>query len=207
MGFWGWPLAQPDAIENAIQAAIGIRNEFSAAAQQPQHDLVDFQVGIGLATGLAVAGKIGTVDHMKVTVFGPVANRAARLESMTRQFGAAILLDDATANVARQRVPVSQAEVRRLLKVRPLGMDQAVEVSELVCPPQDGGESTAPVVVDRSHFDKAIAAFESGDWEQAAQLLGEIAPDDVTRFVQKVIRWHDSVPPPDWDGVLPLQKK
>ncbi len=37
--------------------------------------------------GIAVAGRIGTVDQVKVTVFGPVVNLAARLESMTKQRG------------------------------------------------------------------------------------------------------------------------
>ena len=84
MGFWGWPLAEPQAAQQAAMAALGIRSQFEAAARQPEHPLADFRVGIGIATGPAVAGKIGTADHVKVTVFGPVANLAARLESMTR---------------------------------------------------------------------------------------------------------------------------
>ena len=52
-------------------------------------------MGIGIATGRAVAGKIGTVDQVKVTVFGPVVNLASRLEGMTKILHAPILLDDA----------------------------------------------------------------------------------------------------------------
>ena len=44
-----------------------------------------------------VAGKIGTADQVTVTVFGPVANLAARLEGMTKQVQAPILIDAATA--------------------------------------------------------------------------------------------------------------
>ena len=84
MGFWGWPLAQPDAAVRACLAALAIRAEFAATAQRPDDPLADFRVGIGIATGRAVAGKIGTVDQVKVTVFGPVVNLASRLEGMTK---------------------------------------------------------------------------------------------------------------------------
>ena len=85
MGFWGWPIPQEDAALRACRAALGIRAEFAASAAQPQHRLANFRAGIGIASGRAVAGKIGTVDQVKVTVFGPVVNLASRLEGMTRQ--------------------------------------------------------------------------------------------------------------------------
>ncbi len=94
MGFWGWPLPQPDAAVRACQAALAIRAEFEAAAQRSEDPLADFRMGIGIATGRAVAGKIGTVDQVKVTVFGPVVNLASRLEGMTKILQAPILLDE-----------------------------------------------------------------------------------------------------------------
>jgi adenylate cyclase len=91
MGFWGWPVAAGDAPERAVRAALSIQAQFAAAAKEQGHPLADFKVGIGIASGRAVAGKIGTADQAKVTVFGPVANLAARLESMTRSVHAPIL--------------------------------------------------------------------------------------------------------------------
>src|SRR5262249_27611832 len=71
MGFGRWPRAEPAATQKAALGAWGIRAQFEAAAREPNHPLADFRVGIGIATGRAVAGKIGTADHVKVTVFGP----------------------------------------------------------------------------------------------------------------------------------------
>ncbi|OYV93006.1 MAG: hypothetical protein B7Z73_04035 [Planctomycetia bacterium 21-64-5] len=84
MGFWGWPIAQENMVERACSAALAIRLAFETAARDPSHPLADFRVGIGLATGRAVAGRIGTTDQSKVTVFGPVVNLASRLEGMTK---------------------------------------------------------------------------------------------------------------------------
>ena len=79
MGFWGWPFETSSSVLNAAQAALAIRSEFEAAAAIPDHPLAGFRTGLGIATGKAVAGRIGTVDQVKVTVFGPVVNLAARL--------------------------------------------------------------------------------------------------------------------------------
>ncbi len=132
MGFWGWPLAQSDAVERAAAAALAIRAEFEIAANVTNHPLADFRVGIGVATGRAVAGKIGTSDHVKVTVFGPVVNLAARLESMTKFVGAPILLDRTTAAALQSRLSPELVRIRRIAKVRPYGLATAVEVSELL---------------------------------------------------------------------------
>src|SRR5262249_3698897 len=112
MGFWGWPLAQPDRGRRAALAALGIRSLFEAVARQPEHLMADFRVGIGIGSGPAVAGKIGTVDQVKVTVFGPVVNLASRLEGMTKLLRASVLLDEPTAQMVREQVPPTMARVR-----------------------------------------------------------------------------------------------
>src|SRR6185295_5076579 len=84
--------------------------------------LSDFRVGIGIASGRAVAGKIGTVDQVKITVFGPAVNLASRLETMTRQLRASILIDPPTAAVIRATIPREICRVRRLAKVLPVGL-------------------------------------------------------------------------------------
>jgi adenylate cyclase len=109
MGFWGWPLPQPDAAERACRTALAIRREFSAA-NRAGDPLRNFRVGIGIASGRAVAGKIGTVDQVKLTVFGPVVNLASRLEGMTKQFKAPILMDEPTAAAIRQAVGPSSTD-------------------------------------------------------------------------------------------------
>ena len=103
MGFWGWPLDQADRAIRAIEASIQIKSEFAKINLDPEHPLKDFQMGIGIATGSAVAGKIGTSDQVKVTAFGPVVNLASRLEGMTKWFGGSILLDEETVNQVRDQ--------------------------------------------------------------------------------------------------------
>jgi adenylate cyclase len=164
-----------------------------------------FRVGIGIASGRAVAGKIGTVDQVKVTVFGPVVNLASRLETMTRQLRAAILIDPPTAAVIQASVSPQIARVRRLARVRPVGLSQPLDLFELLPP-----AGTAGVLTDANlaAYSAALEAFESRDWPRALQLLHQVPPEDEAKdFLTLFIARHNRVPPEGWDGVIPLEAK
>jgi adenylate cyclase len=199
MGFWGWPLAQPDAVERACRAALGIRAAFSAPTMS------GFRVGIGIASGRAFAGKIGSTDQVKVTVFGPVVNLASRLETMTKQLRASILIDPPTAAVLRSSVPASIARVRKLAKVRPVGLAAPLEVSELL-PPADANPELTDAHIEA--YESALAAFQQGDWNEALRRLHLVPPDDQAKdFLTVFIAHHGRTPPPGWDGSIPLDGK
>ena len=205
MGFWGWPFPQPDSVQRACRAALGIRAEFEAASSQEHHPLSDFRMGIGIATGRAVAGKIGTVDQVKVTVFGPVVNLAARLESMTKVLRAPILLDTATATCARQVFSPDESRVRRVAVVKPYGFQNSLEVSELL-PPQ----SQYPQMTDEdiAAYEAALESLLARDWQKAFQLLHQVTAEDrVKDFLTVFIAQHNRTPPDGWDGVIPLSAK
>jgi adenylate cyclase len=197
MGFWGWPLPQHDAVLRTCCAALAVRKEFEATA--------GFHAGIGVATGKAVAGKIGTVDQVQVTVFGPVVNLASRLEGMTKILRAPILLDEATAKAVRRQVPREVARVRRLAVVRPYGMDTSLEVSELLPPLSEYPELTDDHLVC---YESALAAFLEGRWSEAFELLHHIPSEDrVKDFLTVYIAQHNRTPPRRWDQVIPLASK
>lgn len=205
MGFWGWPLPQPDAALRACAAALAIRKEYAAAARQPNHPLADFQVGIGLATGRAVAGKIGTFDQTKVTVFGPVVNLASRLEGMTKLLHAPILMDEPTSAALRHAVGPEVARFRRLARVRPFGMETPVLVTELLPP-----FSEYPNLTDAhlAAYERAVDALLASRWTEALEHLQEVpAQDQAKDFLTVFIGQHNRTPPADWDGVIGLSSK
>jgi len=197
MGFWGWPLPQRDAVLRTCRAALAIRAQFEATA--------GFHAGIGVATGKAVAGKIGTVDQVKVTVFGPVVNLASRLEGMTKMLRASILLDEATAKVVRRDVPREVARMRRLAIVRPYGLDKPLEVSQLLPPVSDYPELSDQHL---GFYESAFDAFLAGRWSEAFELLHHIPSEDRGKdFLTVYIAERNRTPPPNWDGVIPLANK
>ncbi|MBX3413790.1 MAG: adenylate/guanylate cyclase domain-containing protein [Pirellulales bacterium] len=205
MGFWGWPLPQHDRIHRVCRAATAIRTAFEEAATRSGDALADFRMGIGIACGRAVAGKIGTVDQVKVTVFGPVVNLASRLEGMTKILRAPILIDETTAEQIRASVPAEIARIRRLAVLQPYGMDTAVEVSELLPPEKD-----YPLLTDEHlrTYEAALEAFLAGRWGEAYELLHRLPASDRPKdFLTVYIAQHDRTPPRNWDGVIRLTSK
>lgn len=205
MGFWGWPVDDAEKTRQACLAAIGIRTQFEIAARRPDNPLAGFRVGIGIATGNAVAGKIGTADQSKIGVFGPIVNLASRLEGLCKILAAPILVDEATAAVARGSLEGSYARVRRVARVRPAGMETVVEVSELLPPLVE-----MPQVRDEhiEAYERALDAFIAGDWAQAMEHLHLVPPADrVKDFLTAYILQRNRVPPPGWDGVVTIETK
>ena len=209
MGFWGWPLEQSDSPMRAVEAAIRIRSVSSDSDRD-----TGFRCGIGIATGRAVAGRIGTVDQVKVTAFGPVVNLASRLEGITKAFGVQIIVDQSTASALRNpaaAAPAAQSDetgrvkTRRLARVRPAGLKTAVDIFE-VLPKPDGNQQT---LTDEqvSEYERSLEALIRGDWDEAHERLHALPawdrPKDV--LLATILR-HNRVAPPNWTGVIDMPK-
>ena len=205
LGFWGWPFASEEAPLHACRAALAIRAAFAETSQQPGHPLANFTAGIGIARGRAMAGKIGTRDRVTVTVFGPVVNLASRLEGMTKQLNVAILLDEASAEIVRERMSDSEARTRRLGRVLPYGMERPLMVSELLPPADQFPELTDQHI---QIYEEGVQHFVEGRWEQAYRCLHQMPPADRAQdFLTLRIAQHNRTAPRDWDGIIRLPSK
>ena len=205
MGFWGWPLDPGQAPLQACRAALRIRDAFVCASQHTGHPLADFRIGIGIASGLAVAGKIGTVDQVKVTVFGPVVNLASRFEDLTKTLRASILIDAATADSVRPVLSADEARLRRVARLRPPGLQTPVAVSELLPPVDSFPEMPDEGIVA---YERALDALQAGDFEQAFTLLHHVPADDrVKDFLTVFIAQHGRAAPANWDGIIALPER
>jgi adenylate cyclase len=205
LGFWGWPIASAESPLNACRAALAIREEFSRAQADPNHPLRDFETSIGIAHGRAVAGKIGTREQVKVTVFGPVVNLASRLEAMTRELHVSILIDESLDTRVRSSLPADEGRVRRLMKVQPYGMDRPLFVSELVA-----GELQLPLLTAQhlADFERGVDAFLEGRWADAWSFLHRMPAEDRAQdYLSMLITQHDRRAPAGWDGVVRMKKK
>jgi adenylate cyclase len=205
LGFWGWPLKLENGPLPACCAALDILRIFRQAAARPQcSGLSDFRVGIGIACGTAIAGRIGTKQQAKVGVFGHVVNMGSRLEGMTKQIGVPLLVDGPTAKYVRTSLPASIGRCRRIGLIRPVGVRGPIDVSELLPPEEDSHIKNAHLEI----FDGAVAAFESVNWDDAVELLSAMpARDRAKDFLLMQIASHNYDPPQDWDGVIRLTGK
>jgi adenylate cyclase len=205
LGVWGWPINSDESALNACRAALAIREEFGKAQADPENPLKDFETSIGIAHGRAVAGKIGTREQVKVTVFGPVVNLASRLESMTRELHVSVLIDEFLDQQIRQKMSPTEGRVRRLLQVLPYGMDRPLLVSELV-----PAEHRSPLLTDQhlADFEKGVTSFIAGQWGDAWKYLHRMPAEDRAQdYLSMLITQHDRKSPADWDGIVRMKKK
>ncbi|MAI71127.1 MAG: adenylate/guanylate cyclase domain-containing protein [Rhodopirellula sp.] len=199
MGFWGWPLQQQDASLRAAEAASRIVIESNQALAETM-----FGFGIGIATGRAVAGQIGTIDQVKVTAFGPVVNLASRLEGLTKLFGAKVIVDHDTA-MAIKKSNDHQFQLRRLALVRPAGLEKEIEAWQLLEPSKPDVQVLSAGQI--ASYEASLDAMIGGDWGKAYELLHAIPTWDRPKDVLlSIILRNNRVPPDDWDGVIKLPK-
>ncbi|MBV1689729.1 adenylate/guanylate cyclase domain-containing protein [Novosphingobium sp. G106] len=95
MAFWGAPVASPNHAEQAVAAAL----DMSAALEDLRGQLgtlgAELEIGIGIHSGRAVVGFIGSNDRLDYTVIGDTVNLASRIEGLTKGI-ARVLVSEAT---------------------------------------------------------------------------------------------------------------
>jgi class 3 adenylate cyclase len=119
VAIFGAPLQQPDHAARAIRAA----RKVAAATRDPTQSPGGFAMRIGLNTGEALVGNIGTRRRFDYTVIGDTANVAQRIEQANKDFGTTVLVSAATARAAGAAL-----DIIALGSARVKGRDGTVEV-------------------------------------------------------------------------------
>lgn len=112
----------------ALQASLLMRAELDFFNLEQEESGVQIECGIGLHAGPVVSGLIGSPQKRSYTVIGDTVNTASRLEGMTRQLGAGILLSEEV----KQATGTSRLLLRPLGKFSPKGRKQSVMVYDLL---------------------------------------------------------------------------
>ena len=123
MAYWGFPIEHDDHPFLAVCAAIKMKEAMDAWNADPAKP--PLKIGIGINTGEAVIGNVGSQDFMDFTVIGDAVNLASRLESLNKEFGTTIILSEATWLRVKDRV-----EGNLLGEVKVKGKEQAVLIYE-----------------------------------------------------------------------------
>ena len=147
MVLWGAPAELDDAPFHACTAALELQARADALNRQWRaRGLEAFETRIGIHTGVAVTGVLGSNDRLAYTAFGDTVNVASRIEGINRDLGTRVLISQATFDELNGRLAT-----RRIEQVALRGRQTRVALYELTEP-----ESTEPTDVTPGLNEKGL---------------------------------------------------
>jgi adenylate cyclase len=205
MAFWIPPFsAGDDHASDACLAALAQQEAITALrAQLPEitgmrRDPPKLVIRMGIATGEAVVGTIGSASAQSYTVIGDTVNLASRLESINKIYGSSIILSEETYRLAQQVI-----EARELDLITVAGKTESVRIYEVM---GRVGKLEPEQSELRELFADGLAAYRQQDWDEAQahfeSCLRTAEEDGPARlFLERIALLRSAPPPADWGGI------
>jgi adenylate cyclase len=193
------PQPVPDHAARACRAALCAQRRLRDLQPQWEREgKPTFRARVGLHTGDALVGNIGTPERFGYTAVGDAVNLASRLEGLNKLYGTYILASEQVCAAAGPGF-----EWRRLDRVAVMGRSAGTLVSELL---GECGEVAPDVLRARDLYEQALDAYFARQFDEAAhgfRAAAALRPDD--RAARMMARRADDLeifqPAADWDGV------
>ena len=170
MAYWGPPFTdEADEARLACLAAIDMMDRIGGLRKELPELLgvrtipTECDLRIGIATGEALVGSIGSEFMMSFTVMGDTVNLASRLESANKFYGTRCLVSQATIAAAAQAV-----EAREIDRLVVAGQTRPQIVFEIM---GRAGELSAEQIALRAHYSEGLAAYRARHWDEATSAL------------------------------------
>ena len=211
MAYWGPPfIEEAEQARLAGLAAVDMVGRVTLLRQELPELLgvrnisVDCDIRIGIATGEALVGSIGSDFMMSYTVMGDTVNLASRLEGANKAYGCRCLISQATAALSQDAF-----ELREIDRLVAVGQSQPQTVFEIM---GRKGELDPTQLLLRTHYAEGLAAYRAQQWDGArsafARALEAVAGDGPSKtFIERIAALRQNPPPADWDGAWHLESK
>ena len=210
MAFWNAPL---DDAEHAIhgcrsalamvEAMAPLNQRLEQEAKEEGRKHLDLKVGLGLNSGEAVVGNMGTAQRMDYSVLGDTVNTAARLEGQSKTYGVDIVIGPNTYAQVQDFATIELDNIQVKGKTVGLLIYALMGDEELAKDPE--------FIAVKEAVSGMIAAYVSQDWAKARELMAKVRELAGDRFKLDVlcdlyegrIKAYEIDPPPaDWDGIF-----
>lgn len=202
VAMFGAPADDPEHARNAVAAALQCRDRLEELNEHhPAFRGRGLAHRIGLNSGEAVVGNIGSRRRFNYTVMSDTVNLASRLEGANKYFGTVIMASEMTVNKSR-----SAYTWRELDMVRVQGRDEPIRVYE---PLAEKNQETQEQGVRAATYAMGLACWRARDFAKAAELFESAAGDDppCKYFARRARTLAAHPPPADWTPVNTLEGK
>lgn len=202
VAMFGAPVDDPAHARNAVHAALKCHEKLAELnANHPAFAGHGLSHRIGLNSGEAVVGNIGSRRRFNYTVMSDTVNVASRLEGANKYYGTAIMASETTM------VQTGDSFAwRELDAIRVLGRGEAIKVFEPLS--ARGAESAGQTKV-AAGFAEGLTCWRARDFVEAAAAFEGVAEVDPasSMFAKRARALAATPPPPDWMPVNTLEGK
>jgi adenylate cyclase len=216
MAFWNAPLDVPDHGRQGVDSALAMRERLvllnselkleAAARRQPD---IEIGIGIGLNTGEACVGNVGSDQRFDYSALGDSVNLASRLEGQCKTYGVEIVVSESTKD------EVKDYAVLELDLITVKGKTVPIRIFTVL---GDSGKATDPAFQALADENAAmIDAFRAQRWDDAAEHLAaarqragglrERLDEFYDLYEARIASFRMDPPPADWDGVYVSREK
>jgi len=154
MAIFGAPENDPYQEEHALKAAVEMQQELEKLQQKWSPEGIQIRIGIGIHSGPAIVGNIGSSRRMEYTAIGDTVNVASRLESATKDLGVSIVVSEHTYYGAKGAFPFrSLGSINIRGREEPLtvyGLDGAGPIRTAELPSDSAGQPGSPAISQKS---------------------------------------------------------
>ena len=211
MAFWGAPFEVDDHAVNGCNSALRMMQRVREMQQEWQaQGKPKLDIGIGLNSGVASVGNMGSALRYGYTALGDTVNLSSRLEGLNKDYGTHIIVNETTYTATRE----ANFMYRELDVILVKGKSQPVTIYELIGRRDTPGVygSVEEVQLRLDHFARGRALYRARRWEDAQKtfqsILDRWSDDGPSRMYWKRCQEYlFDEPPSGWDGVFTMTHK
>jgi adenylate cyclase len=205
MAIWGAPFDEPNHAERCCFGAVNMLTrlaELQSSWREQGKPILD--IGIGINTGVASVGNMGSSLRYGYTAIGDAVNLASRLEGLNKEYGTHILISESTQKELR----TDQLMLREIDLIRVKGKLQPLTIYEILTPDLVANNGQELVTL----FGVAREAYRRHDWLAAISAFESVLsrwPDDgpARIFLARCVEYLAEAPDSNWDGVYVMKHK
>jgi adenylate cyclase len=205
MAIWGAPFTEPKHGERCCQAALSMLSRLVDLQEKWRADgLPAMEIGIGINTGIASVGNMGSSLRYGYTAMGDTVNLASRLEGLNKEYGTSILISESTrADLTNDRMMIREIDF-----IRVKGKNQPVTIFEILSEQAAANDGKELIEV----FGRGREAYKARNWSAAKAAFEEVLsrwPKDGPSlvFAGRCDEYLAAGPGADWDGVYVMMHK
>ncbi len=205
IAFFGAPNVLKNHAERTCSACIKMQKRLAELREKwKENDKPQLKMRIGLCTGSAVVGNMGSESRMDYTMMGDTVNTAARLEGINKIYGIYTLISETTCKAAGGHIATREIDT-----INVVGKNEPVTIYQLLGYASDIDDQAKKV---NEHYAAGLHSYRKQNWDKAIRFFNaalKISPDDGPShtMIDRSNKFKSDPPGRNWNGSYTITTK